>query len=98
MAGGRIHVDEASLARLREALSTSGEEYKTQLVKLENLINTIVKGDIQGDPAQDLLQKFMAKKDIFEAIARIIDDAESYVGVKKTSFTDLISNLAQEMK
>lgn len=98
MAGGRIHVDEASLARLREALATSGEEYKTQLVKLENLINTIVKGDIQGDPAQDLLQKFMAKKDIFEAIARIIDDAESYVGVKKTSFTDLISNLAQEMK
>ena len=34
MAGGTIHVDEAALADLRDALTTAGEDYKSELARL----------------------------------------------------------------
>ena len=49
-----IHVDEAALNSLKNALSTAGERYKSNLARLTNLIGEITKGDIQGDPANDL--------------------------------------------
>ena len=50
----RIHVEESALNDLRNALETAGEDYKSNLARLQNLINEITSGDIQGDPAKDL--------------------------------------------
>ena len=49
-----IHVDEEALNHLKGAMQTAGERYKSNLARLTNLIGEITKGDIQGDPANDL--------------------------------------------
>ena len=92
-----IHVDEAALSDLKNALETAGEDYKRDLARLQSLITEITSGDIQGDPATDLLNKFQAKEDVFKKLAVSIDDAEEYMGLQKQSFTDMIGNLASGM-
>lgn len=93
-----IHVEEESLNNLRAALETAGEDYKQNLTRLQNLIDEITRGDIQGDPANDLLSKFQAKQTIFKALAEEIDKAEEAMGIKTAKFTSLISDLASSMK
>ena len=94
----RIHVEESALNDLRNALETAGEDYKNKLARLQNLINEITSGDIQGDPAKDLLAKFQAKENVFKGLAQTIDDAEEYMGMQKTKFTSLIGDLSSSMK
>ena len=89
----RIHVEEEGLADLRNALETAGEEYKEQLARLTNLIEEITKGDIQGDVADDLLEKFRAKEDDFKSLQRVIDEVEEKVGAKGKDFTQMIEDL-----
>lgn len=93
----RIHVEESALNDLRNALETAGEDYKNKLARLQNLINEITSGDIQGDPANDLLAKFQAKEDVFKGLAQTIDDAEEYMGMQKTNFNSLIEGLSSSM-
>ena len=93
----RIHVEESALNDLRNALETAGEDYKNKLARLQNFINEITSGDIQGDPANDLLTKFQAKEDVFKGLAQTIDDAEEYMGMQKTNFNNLIEGLSSSM-
>ena len=93
-----IKADEESLNYLRNALETAGEDYKRNLTRLQNLINEITRGDIQGTPATDLLTKFQAKEDIFRKLANTIDEAEEYMGIQKTKFTSMIGSLSSGMK
>ena len=53
-----LSANNEAFKRLDEAMQTAGEEYKRLLERLTNLINEITNGDIQGDPAKDLLNKF----------------------------------------
>ena len=98
MAGGTIHVDEASLADLRDALTTAGEDYKNDLARLTALIQEITSGDIQGDPANDLLAKYNAKEDTFKRLADTIDEAQEYMGIQSQKFGSMISDLHSGMK
>ena len=98
MAGGTIHVDEAALTDLREALTTAGEDYKSNLARLTALIQEITSGDIQGDPANDLLAKFNAKEDTFKRLANTIDEAQEYMGIQSQKFGSMISDLQSGMK
>ncbi len=93
-----IHVDESALADLRQALETAGEDYKSNLARLQNLITEITSGDIQGDPANDLLNKFKAKEESFHKLAATIDEAEEYMGMQNEKFSSMISNLSTGMK
>lgn len=95
---GTIHVDEAALTDLRDALTTAGEEYKSNLTRLTALINEITSGDIQGDPANDLLAKFNAKEETFKRLANTIDEAQEYMGIQTQKFGSMISNLSSGMK
>ncbi len=95
---GTIHVDEASLTDLRDALTTAGEDYKSNLARLTALVEEITRGDIQGDPATDLLNKFKAKEETFKNLANTIDEAEEYMGVQTQKFGSMISNLASNMR
>lgn len=98
MASGTIHVDEESLKDLRNALETAGEDYKRDLSRLKALIAEITSGDIQGDPANDLLAKFQAKDETFKRLADTIDDAQEYMGIQTQKFGSMISNLQSGMK
>lgn len=98
MAGGTIHVDEAALADLRDALTTAGEDYKSDLARLTALIQEITSGDIQGDPANDLLAKYNAKEDTFKRLADTIDEAQEYMGIQTQKFGSMISDLQSGMK
>ena len=93
-----IHVDEAALNVLREALETAGQEYKTNLARLTSLIEEITSGDIQGDPAEDLLAKYQAKEETFAKIKDTIEEAEGYMGVQTKKFTTMITDLKANMK
>ncbi len=94
----QIHVDEASLNDLKNALATAGESYKNNLARLTNLVNEITSGDIQGDPATDLLQKYQAKEGTFKKLAETIDEAEGYMGMQTTKFGNMIGELKTDMK
>ena len=94
----RIHVEEEGLIDLKKALETAGEEYKENLARLTNLIEEITKGDIQGDPATDLLNKYNDKVEAFNALAEEIDKAEKYAGAKGKKFTEMIDDLKDSAK
>lgn len=93
-----IHVEESALNDLRNALETAGTEYKNNYARLQNLISEITSGDIQGDPANDLLAKFQAKDDTFKSLQQTIDEALEYMGAQKQAFTGMISELSSTMK
>ena len=93
-----IHVEESALNDLRNALETAGTEYKNNYARLQNLISEITSGDIQGDPANDLLAKFQAKDDTFKSLQQTIDEALEYIGAQGQAFTNLISDLESTMK
>ncbi len=92
-----IHVDEAALNTLKNALETAGQEYKNNLARLTNLIEEITSGDIQGDPATDLLNKFQAKQNDLNAITKTIEEAEDYMGLQTNKFGNMIDDLKSGM-
>ena len=93
-----IHVDEAALNALKNALETAGQDYKQSLARLTSLIEELTSGDIQGDPANDLLQKFQAKQDTFNKLTQTIEEAEGYMGLQTTKFGNMIGDLKSGMK
>lgn len=93
-----IHVEESALNDLRNALETAGTEYKNNYARLQNLISEITSGDIQGDPANDLLAKFQAKDETFKSLQQTINEALEYIGAQGQAFTNLISDLESTMK
>lgn len=95
---GVIHVEEEALNSLKGALTEAGESYKSNVARLTNLINEITSGDIKGDPATDLLQKYQAKEDTLKKLAETIDEAEGYLGIQTKSFGSMIGDLKSGMK
>ena len=93
-----IHVDEVALNALKNALETAGQEYKSSLARLTSLIEEITSGDIQGDPANDLLNKYQAKQDTFNKLTQTIEEAEGYMGLQTTKFGNMIGDLKAGMK
>ncbi len=98
MAGGTIHVDEVALGNLRTALGEAGDQYKENVRRLTALIQEITSGDIQGDPANDLLAKFNAKEETLKNLANTIDEAQEYMGIQSKKFNSMISDLSSGMK
>lgn len=94
----RIHVEEEGLIELKNALSTAGEEYKTLLARLTNLMDEITSGDIQGDVADDMLEKFRAKEEDFRSLQKAIDDVEEKVGIKGSDFVNMVQELKELAK
>lgn len=94
----QIHVEESALNDLKKALEEAGQRYKQNLAKLTNLIEEITSGDIQGDPANDLLAKYQAKQDIFNKLTQTIEEAEGYMGMQTTKFGTMIGDLKAGMK
>ena len=54
-------------------------------------MSEITSGDIQGDLAVDLLNKFQDKEAIFNGLANTIDEAADYMGMQTTKFGSLLS-------
>lgn len=98
MADFPIIVEQPGLDQLKNSLETAGQEYKSNLARLSVLIEEITSGDIKGDPATDLLNKFQAKQDTFNHLAQTIEQAEDYMGLQTTKFDSMISDLKSGMK
>ena len=94
----QINVNEEGLELLRSTLIERGESYKTSLNKLTNVINEITNGNIKGDLATELSNKFQEKKEDFINIAKTIDDAEQYMGLQYTKFENNLSNIGSDMR
>ena len=93
-----IHVEEGSLNDLKNAIANQGESYKSNLVRLTNLIAEITSGDIQGDLAVELSNKFKAKEATFNGLANTIDDAAEYMGVQTTKFGSMMQDTKAGMR
>ena len=93
-----IHVDEARLIELKNAMATCGQDYKEKFARLSTLIEEITSGDIQGDPATDLLTKYRDKEPVFKGLLQTIEDAEEYMGIKGKKFDSMIGDLHSTMK
>ena len=93
-----VHVNDERLHELENAFETSGQDYKAKLASLTILIEEITSGDIQGDPANDLLSKYQAKQDVFNGLLHTIEDAENYMGIKGKKFDGMLSDLKSTMK
>lgn len=93
-----LSIRDEQLKKLRDSLETSGQEYKTNLARLTNLIGEITSGDIQGNPADDLLARYREKEDVFKRIALILEQAEDYARQQEVNFTRTIDNLHSDMK
>lgn len=89
----QIHVEESAISYLRKALETAGQDYKNNLARLQNLMDEITNGDIKGDPANDILSKFNAKRDTFNSLTKTIEEAEDYMGMQGSKFNSLIGDL-----
>ena len=93
MGNSTIVVSEGALNKLKNAIATAGKDYKENLAKLRALMDEITNGDIQGDLATELMNKFQARKDDFDQIQKMSDDAEDYMGMKGTQFNTTVSNI-----
>jgi len=94
----KIHVEDEALNDLKNALTTAGQSYKSSLANLTNFIEEITSGDIQGDPANDLLAKYQAKQDIFNKITQTIEEAEEYTGLQAVKFDNMLGDLKSGMR
>lgn len=93
-----IHVEESALQDLRDSFATAGESYKSNLLRLTNLMHEITSGDIQGDPADDLLAKYEDKREMFQKLAEEVDKAQEAMGIQTKSFQSMIGDLGAGMK
>ena len=93
MGNSTIIVSEGALNKLKNAIATAGKDYKENLARLRALMDEITNGDIQGDLATELMQKFQARKDDFDQIQKMINDAEDYMGMKGSQFNTTVSNI-----
>ncbi len=94
----RIYADERAIAQLKEALATAGEDYKRNLSRLNNLVRQITEGDIRGDLATDFKNKFEAKEETLNKLQSSIDEAESYMGIKRESLVSTVADTQSDMK
>ena len=95
---GTVKVSSEGLERLGSALTDAGEEYKNYLLRLTALIEQITSGDIQGNPANELLDKYREKENSLKGLAQTIDDAQEYMGIKKADFTTMLEGLMEGMR
>ena len=93
MSNSTIVVSDSALSKLKEAIATAGKDYKENYARLRALMEEITNGDIQGDLATELMQKFEARREDFEKIQKMIDDAENYAGMKGSDFRTTVSNI-----
>ncbi len=92
-----INVEEEAIEILRDALQTTGEEYKYNLNRLENIIKGITEEDIKGTPATRLLNNYKKQQESFKKMAEAITKAEEYVNTEKTDFNNMVDELSDEM-
>lgn len=93
-----VSVNESALNDLANSIETAGQEYRSNLARLTNLIQEITSGDIQGDPANDLLARYQEKEDTFKRLAQTIEEAEGYAKQQKAKFQTMMDDLHAGLK
>lgn len=93
-----VNVSSEDLSILEKAISEAGQNYKNGYARLTSLIEEITRGDIQGDPATDLLNKYNEKEATLTGIKTTIDEAEEYMSLQNAKFKSLIDELHSQIR
>ena len=95
---GQITVSEEELNAIAASLRDASNEYNSSYTKLTNLIQEITRGDITGQVADDLKNKFDSKEETFKNLKATIDQAEQYMNQQLKSFNDVAEGVMAEMR
>lgn len=95
---GRVHVEEEALVNLKNEFGTAGENYKANYNRLTNLIKEITSGHIQGDAANELLQKYEEKQEYFQKIYEVINSTQDYTNTRTEQFVNDMDSLMRNMR
>ena len=95
---GQITVSEEELNAIASSLHDASEKYSSSFTKLTNLIQEVTTGDITGQVADDLKQKFDSKEETFKNLKTTIDQAEQYMNQQLKSFNDVAEGVMAEMR
>ena len=93
-----VVANEGAMAELERGLQTAGEDYKSNYAKLTSLVQEITNGDITGDAATDLVNKFEAKREMLDTVQQAIDEANDFITERKASFNSMMNGLMEDMK
>ena len=92
----RVSVDSQDLSALETSLETAGSEFVENYKKLVVIMEDITNGNIKGELATTILEKFENKKPDLDKLKEEIETAREYAkdkGAKLNAVTDSIVSL-----
>lgn len=95
---GQISVSDEVLANVINSMTSAVENYMENYKKLTNLMNEITNGDITGDPATQILNKYNAKEETFKQLYNTLEEANSYMKEQKNKFGTMMSSLESSFR
>ncbi len=96
--GDRIGGSLDPMMELRMKYIDNADSYRSNLKKLEQIMDVLTNSDIGGQPAKDLLTKYEDKKPQFDAITQALNTCDERMGKKIDGFKNLISEISGSMK
>ena len=95
---GQISVSEEVLVNVINSMTAAVENYMENYKKLSNLMNEITNGDITGDPATQILNKYTAKEETFKQLYTSLEEANTYLQEQKNKFGTMMSSLESSFR
>lgn len=92
-----VKANEQDIKAIADELFQKADDYKANLTKLTNLVEEITNGDIQGDLATDLLNKFQAKEETFKKLESELIKAEDAMKAKNEELRRVVEDTTSRM-
>lgn len=93
-----ISVSDEVLVNVIDSMTTATESYMENYKKLTNLMNEITNGDITGDPATQILNKYNEKEETFKNLYNSLETASGYMTDQKNKFGSMMSSLESSLR
>ena len=94
----QISVSDEVLVNVINSMTSAVENYMENYKKLDNLMNEITNGDITGDPATQILDKYNAKEETFKQLYNTLEEANSYMQEQKNKFANTMSSIESSLR
>lgn len=93
-----ISVSDEVLVNVIDSMTSATENYMENYKKLTNLMNEITNGDITGDPATQILEKYNQKEETFKNLYNSLETANEYMAEQKNKFGSMMSSLESSFR
>lgn len=94
----QISVSDEVLVNVIKPMTDAVENYLENYKRLTNLINEITNGNITGDPATQILNKYNAKEETFKNLYKSLEEANTYLQEQKNKFGTMMSSLESSFR